>query len=159
MSTLAQRTAFGLSFILVTTIAAVFLFIGIALVPYWQEMSGSEVQDWFAGPFSRFSFMMVPVHFLSMAALGAAYVLHRKTSLSRIFLLALAGLLLCQAFNFTLYGGVLNPALQSQELSDADALATLDRWAFFHVVRTLGVIVSTLVLMAIIVKGSTVPDE
>jgi len=114
-------------------------------------MSGSEVQDWFAGPFNRFSYMMVPVHFLSMAALGIAYVLHRKTSLSRIFLLALVALLFCQAFNFTLYGGVLNPALQSQDLSDADALATLDRWAFFNVVRTLGAIVSLFALMSIIV--------
>ena len=159
MNTLAQRTAFGLSFILVTTIAAVFLFIGTALVPYWQEMSGSEVQEWFAGPFSRFSYMMVPVHFLSMAALGAAYFLHRKTSLSRIILLAFVALLFCQAFNFTLYGGVLNPALQSQELSNAEALATLDRWAFFNAIRTLGVIVSSLALMAIIVKGRYLSDE
>ena len=102
--------------------------------------------------------MMVPVHFLSMAALGTAYVLHRKTSLSRIFLLALVALLFCQAFNFTLYGGILNPALQSQELSDADALATLDRWAFFNVIRTLGAIVSLLALMRIIVMGRNTSD-
>ncbi|MEM6901570.1 MAG: hypothetical protein AAF583_17615, partial [Pseudomonadota bacterium] len=150
---------FGLSFLFVVTVAAVFLFLATAFVPYWQEMPGSEVQAWFAGPFNRFSYMMVPVHFLSMAALGTAYVLHRKTSLSRLFLLALVALLFCQAFNFTLYGGVLNPALQSQELTDAEALATLDRWAFYHVIRTSGVIVSSLALMAVIIIGRNLSAE
>lgn len=164
MNAVVRRTVFGLSFVLVVTIAAVFLFLATAIVPYWQELSGSEVQDWFAGPFNRFSYMMVPVHLLSIAALGSAYVLHRKSNLHGLFLLALAALLFCQAFNFTLYGAVLNPALQSQQLSDAEALATLDRWGFFHVLRTLGALVSAVVLMAIIVIGSdvsegrTVPD-
>ncbi|MEM9844467.1 MAG: hypothetical protein AAF965_06680 [Pseudomonadota bacterium] len=151
MDTKTQRVAFGLSFIFVVTIAAVFLFIAIALVPYWQGLSGAAVQDWFAGPFNRFSFMMVPAHFLSMAALGTAYFLHRKTVWRRLFLFALVALLFCQAFNFTLYGAVLNPALQSQALSDEEALATLDRWDFFHNIRTLGVIVSAVTLAAIIV--------
>ncbi|MEM6603818.1 MAG: hypothetical protein AAF621_07185 [Pseudomonadota bacterium] len=154
MNTVIQRTVFGVSLILVVVIAAVFLFLATALVPYWQSMSGTEVQEWFAGPFNYFSYMMVPIHFLSIPVLVTAYVFHRKSRLSSLFLLALTGLLFCQAFNFILYGGILNPALQSQVLSDTEALATLDQWAFYNDIRIMGVIVSILALMAIMVKAN-----
>lgn len=154
MENLSQRLAFGLSMIFAVTVAAVFLFLATALVPYWQDMSGAEVQSWFAGPFTRFSTMMVPTHFLSIAALGLAVFLHRKTGLFVLLLIAFAALLVCQGFNFTLYGAVLNPALQSQALPVEEALATLDRWAFFHVVRTAAICLCVIALFAAMLKRS-----
>lgn len=152
MTTLTPRFFLAMSVLFVITIAAVFLFIATAMVPYWQEMTGSEVQDWFAGPFVRFSYMMVPVHFLSIASLVLTYVLYRKTHFKRTILVALIALLVCQAFNFALYGAVLNPALQSQELSSEVALATLDRWDLFHTIRTFFVAASALALLSTLVK-------
>ena len=152
MNAYLQSVTFGLSFIFSTTIAAVFVFLATGLVPYWQELSGQELQNWFAGPFTRFSTMMVPIHFLSMPVLGLTLFLHRKTEVARFLLIAFVTLLVCQGFNFTLYGAVLNPALQSQELAAADALATLDRWAFFHVIRTLVICLSVLALFAALLK-------
>lgn len=149
-----QRFAFGLSIVLSTTIAAVFLFLAIALVPYWQEMSGMEVQSWFAGPFTRFSTMMVPSHFLSIVTLGLAVFVHRKTALFPLLFFAFAALLVCQGFNFTLYGAVLNPALQSQDLPSEEALATLDSWAFFHVVRTAAICLCVIALFAAMLRRS-----
>ncbi len=154
MDTLTQRISFGLSVIFSTIVAAVFLFIAVGLVPYWQELSGQEVKDWFAGPFNRFSLMMVPVHFLSMLALGLAYALHRKTDLGRLILLALVALLVCQGFNFTLYGAVLNPTLQSPETTADAALTTLDRWHFFHNIRTFAVLLCVVALFAATLKRS-----
>lgn len=152
MNSTFQRTIFGLAFVFSVTVAAVFLFLATAFVPYWQEMSGTEVQSWFAGPFTRFSTMMVPTHFLSIATLGLAVFLHRKTDLSLLLIFAFAALLVCQGFNFTLYGAVLNPALQSQVLPAEEALATLDRWAFFHVVRTVAIWLCVIALCAAIIK-------
>lgn len=155
MDTLSQRISFGLSAIFSTTVAAVFLFIAVGLVPYWQELSGQDVKDWFAGPFNRFSLMMVPVHFLSILTLGLTFVLHRKTDRGRLVLLALVALLVCQGFNFTLYGTVLNPALQSPDLPVDAALATLDRWDFFHTIRTFAVLLCVAVLFAATLRRKT----
>jgi hypothetical protein len=152
MKTTMQRLAFGLSFVFSTTIAAVFLFLATALVPYWQDMSGAEVQSWFAGPFTRFSTMMVPTHFLSIATLALAVFLHRKTGQLPWLVFAFAALLVCQGFNFTLYGAVLNPALQSQNLPAEEALATLDRWAVFHIIRSAAICLCVVSLFAVMLK-------
>ncbi|MEM6339541.1 MAG: hypothetical protein AAF729_00200 [Pseudomonadota bacterium] len=147
-----QRVSFGLSLIFATMVAAVFLFLTIAMVPYWQAMTGAEVQTWFAGPFTRFSIIMVPTHVLSIVALAAAVVVHRKTALFPVLLFAFAALLVCQGFNFTLYGAVLNPALQSQELPPDEALATLDRWAFYHLIRTSAIFLCVVILFLATLK-------
>jgi len=55
MTTTTQRLVFLLSFIFILTVVAVYLFIATAIVPYWQDLSEAEVQDWFAGPLVRFS--------------------------------------------------------------------------------------------------------
>lgn len=152
MNSTFQRTVFGLAFVFSTTIAAVFLFLATALVPYWQGMSGVEVQSWFAGPFARFSTMMVSTHFLSIATLGLAVFLHRKTGLFLLLIFGFTALLVCQGFNFTLYGAVLNPALQSQDLSAEEALATMDRWTFFHVARTAAICLCVVALFFAMLK-------
>ena len=41
METKTQRLAFLLSFIFILTVAAVYLFIAVSIVPYWQDLSGT----------------------------------------------------------------------------------------------------------------------
>ena len=128
--------AFTLAFATVTAVAFIFLFLGVGLVPYWQELSGPAVQAWWAGPFTRFTPLMGPIHLASIAAMVWAFVVHRREPARWLWVGALLGLLGCQAFNFTVYGTDLNPTLASQALDEATALATFDRWASLHTVRT-----------------------
>lgn len=157
MTTTAQRLAFLMSFIFVLTVTAVYLFIAIAIVPYWQDLSGAEIQDWFAGPFVRFSYMMISVHLMSIATTIWAYVLHRRSKqpLGMLWLIALVTLLICQGFNFTLFGAIYNLALQTGTLDADVALQILDNWDFFHKVRTASVCVSALALAVIFMRSSS----
>ena len=156
METKTQRLAFLLSFIFILTVAAVYLFIAISIVPYWQDLSGAEIQDWFAGPFVRFAYMMVIVHLMSIATTIWAYVLHRREQqpLGALWLVALITLLISQAFNFTLFGGNYNLALQSGTLDADVALQTLDEWDLFHKIRTASVCISGLMMAVIYVKST-----
>lgn len=153
MSHYRNEIIFTLSLALIVVIAAVYTFIAVAIVPYWQTLSGIEIQDWFAGPFIRFSFMMVPVHLLSIVITVAAFLIHRRTSSPHkvLWLIALITLMICQAFNFSIFGFDFNLALQSRELEPAAALTVLDNWDFYHSVRTLSVCVSALCMMGILV--------
>jgi hypothetical protein len=156
MNTPNQRLSFLLSFISIVTVAAVFLFIATGMVPYWQELSGTEIQDWFAGPFTRFAYMMIVVHLLSIGTTIWAFILHRKSEqpLGMLWLVALVTLMICQGFNFTLFGANYNLALQSGALEAEVALQTMDSWDFFHKVRTASVCVSA-IAMAVIFMRST----
>ncbi len=151
MSLHKQSTAFILSFTLVVAIAFIYLLIAIALVPYWQSLSGSDLQSWWAGPFTRFSYLMVPVHLLSIISIIVAFSLHRNTTgtIKILWVIALITLLVCQGFNFTLHGSVYNLALQSGSLSDLEALAIFEDWDFYHTIRTISVCVSAFCLMLI----------
>lgn len=154
MNTVTQRLSFMLAFIFILTVTAVYLFIAISIVPYWQELLGKEIQDWFAGPFTRFAHMMVFVHLMSIATTIWAFVLHRhsKQPLLTLWLVALVTLLICQAFNFTLFGANYNLALQSGTLEPEVALQTMDSWDFFHKVRTASVCVSAIAMALIFMQ-------
>ncbi|MEM7033608.1 MAG: hypothetical protein AAF629_28930 [Chloroflexota bacterium] len=158
MNTVRKTTAFTLSFTLIAAISFVFLFIATAIVPYWQGLSGIEIQAWFMDHFGRFSYLMVPVHFLSIITMIIAYIMHRKDETKRLWLLALITFLICQFFNFFVYGPNFNPALSSGTLDPAVALATLDQWDFYHVIRTISVCIS-LVSLGIISIVSRRPAD
>lgn len=151
IDTYRKTTAFTLAFILVTAISFVYLFIAIAIVPYWQTLSGIEVQTWFQDHFGRFAILMAPVHILSIITTITAFVMHRKekATLRMLWIIALITLLICQFFNFVVYGGNFNIALSSGTLEDSAALATLDQWDFYHTVRTISVCISMLCLAGI----------
>lgn len=153
MNSIKRRLAFNLSFIFILIVSAVYMFLAIAIVPYWQGLSGSEVQSWFAGPFRRFGTMMVPVHLLSILTTILAFVLLRCETDLRLLSLALVALLICQGLNFTLFATDLNPALQSGLLSDDGALAAFSRWAYWHNVRTAAVVVSAFAMFVIAVRA------
>lgn len=141
-------TILTLSYTFVAANVAVYLFLMIAIVPYWQELSGTEIQDWFIDHFDRFAYLMVPVHLLAIGTTVAAYRAHRggDPTTRRLWLVALVTLLISQAFNFTIYGFGFNPSLQSGTLEAAEALDTLDNWDVFHKVRTVFVAVSLICL-------------
>jgi hypothetical protein len=152
MNSTTHRITFALSCAFILAVAWIYLLLAIAIVPYWQTLSGTEVQAWFAGPFVRFSYLMVPVHLLSIITTVAAYIMNRKGPHETLFLVAMVTLLICQAFNFTLFGANYNPALQSQSLTPDAALAVLDQWDFYHLVRTVSVCVSAITMMVITTK-------
>ena len=153
MSHHRNEIIFTLSLVLIVVIAAVYTFIAIAIVPYWQTLSGLEIQDWFAGPFVRFAYMMAPVHILSIVITITAFFIHRRTSSPHriLWYVALITLLICQAFNFSVFGFDFNLALQSRELEPDVALVVLDNWDFYHSIRTLSVCISALCMMSILV--------
>ena len=138
-----------------------FVFLAVGIVPYWQSLSGNEIQDWFADHFGRFSWMMIPVHLLAIGTTVTAFVLDRRRNgrSPLIWWVALGGLLISQTFNFTIYGNVLNPDLSSQTLEAADALDTLDTWAALHIVRTAFVVIALGALAAISTGRGTRPSE
>lgn len=147
-----------LSFTFVAANAFVYLFLMIAIVPYWQELSGTEVQQWFSGPFSRFAHLMVPVHLLAISTTVAACWLHRGEGRTRrLWYIALGTLLISQGFNFTLYGGVLNPSLAAPELAASETLNVLDDWDLYHKVRTLFVCLSLACLGVVSVRSRASP--
>jgi len=82
MSVSKNKSAYTFAFAFVSAVAFIYLFIGIALVPYWQGMSGAEIQAWWAGPFVRFSYIMVPVHLLSIVTIIYGFIIHRKDEFS-----------------------------------------------------------------------------
>ena len=149
-----NNIAYIFAFTFVSAVAFIYLFISIALVPYWQTLSGTEIQAWWSGPFSRFSYLMVPVHILSIVTSIYAYLIHRKENrpLNLLWLFALITLLICQAFNFGLYGSDYNPALQSGTLEASEALEIFDKWSFYHHIRTASVCVSMVLLVFIGIK-------
>lgn len=158
MKTSSQRLSFMLAFIFTLTVAAVFLFIASGLVPYWQELSGTEVQKWFAGPFTRFAYMMIFVHLMSIGSIIWAFVVHRRAEqpLRTYWFIALVTLLACQGFNFTLFGANYNLALQSRMLEPEVALQTMDNWDFFHNIRTALVCVSVIAMVLISIQPTKV---
>ncbi|MEM6698581.1 MAG: hypothetical protein AAF599_09305, partial [Bacteroidota bacterium] len=123
MTNQKNYAAYIFAFTFVSAVAFIYVFIAIALVPYWQELSGTEIQVWWSGAFTRFSNIMVPIHFLSIITMIYAFIVNRKGRNNQIlWLIALITLLICQGFNFGLYGGVYNPALQSGTLEAQEAL-------------------------------------
>ena len=162
MNNLRKSSAFLAAYTFVAAITFVYLFLATAIVPYWQGLSGEEVQTWFMIHFDRFSILMVPVHFISIITMITAYIMHRKERipLNRIWLVALVTLLICQFFNFVVYGGNFNVALSSGTLDPSVALETLDQWGFWHNVRTLSVCISLFSLFAIsILTNNSAVDE
>ena len=151
-----QAITFILAFTFVSAVAFIYVFIAIGLVPYWQELSGTEIQAWWSGPFTRFSNIMVPLHILSIISIIYAFSLHRKGNNKVLWLMALVTLLICQAFNFGLFGSVYNLALQSGSLEPKDALETFDSWDFYHNVRTISVCLSLVFLILIGTSKSTI---
>ena len=146
-------TAYTFAFTFASAITFIYAFIAIALVPYWQELSGTEIQSWWSGPFTRFLNIMGPLHILSIITIIYAFITNRKRSDHKtLWLIALITLLICQGFNFGLHGAIYNPALQSGILEAQEALATLDNWALYHTIRTISVSVSLFSLIIIGLK-------
>lgn len=152
MSDGLKQISFTLSFVCIIWITAVYVLIELAMVPYWQTLSGAEIQAWFAEPFARFSFMAL-IHLLSIITTITAYILHRREAGSPRWLwrIGLVTLLICQGFNFGLYGGNFNPALSSGTLAPEAALALFDDWGFYHTIRTAAVCISALAMMGVLI--------
>ncbi|MEM8859377.1 MAG: hypothetical protein AAGD96_13705 [Chloroflexota bacterium] len=147
-----KSASFILSFTFIAAISFVYIFIATAIEPYWQTLDGFEIQQWFVDHFGRFATLMVPVHFASIISIITAFILHRNDPTKRLWLVALITLLICQFFNFVVYGGNFNVALSSGTLDPAVALDTLDQWGFYHIIRTVSVCISMVTLGIIFMR-------
>jgi hypothetical protein len=93
---------------------------------------------------------------MSIVTMIWAFVVHRRADqpLRTYWLVALVTLLVCQAFNFTLFGENYNLALQSGTLAPEVALQTMDNWDFFHKIRTASVSLSTIAMAVIFMRSA-----
>ena len=81
---------------------------------------------------------MIPIHLLAPLSVIVCYIAYRKSGkrFHRLASIALIFLILCKATT-PLFDASANVALSSGELSDAEALMTLEGWADWHPIRTL----------------------
>lgn len=149
-----RSISYTLAFTFVSAVSFIFLFLAVGMVPYWHSLSGTDIQDWWSGPFVNFSTIMVPIHLCSIVSIILGFYFHRtEKGIQRTFwIIALLGLLVCQGFNFILYGANINPTLQSGTLTEVEALTAFNKWDFYHSVRTIFVCIS---LLALILIGSS----
>ncbi len=152
-----RQSLFIASYTFVTTVAAVYLFIAIAIVPYWQTLSGTEIQAWFSTHFGNFGTMMIPVHGLTILTTIALFVVNRKAAGSHrvLWLVMLVSMLICEVGFSAYFGAVLNDPLSSGVLAGDVALATLDQWDSLHIVRTIFIFIALICLITL----RLMPDE
>ncbi|MEO0565567.1 MAG: hypothetical protein AAF125_25900 [Chloroflexota bacterium] len=145
------QSLFFASYTFIATVAAVYLFIAIAIVPYWQTLSGTEIQAWFGAHFGNFATMMVPVHGLTILTTIALFVVNRKATGTRrvLWLVMLVSMLICEVGFSAYFGAVLNDPLSSGALEADIALATLDQWDTLHVVRTVFIFIALVCLIVL----------
>ena len=78
MNVTKKNTVYILTFIFVSAIAFIFLFIAVGMVPFWQQLSGIEIQAWWTDHFVKFGFLMIFIHLLSIISTIYAYNVHSK---------------------------------------------------------------------------------
>lgn len=146
-----KSLSYTLAFTFTSAVSFIYLFLAVGMVPYWQTLSGNEIQAWWSGPFMNFSTLMVPIHMLSIIAIIFGFSTHRKEEKKQKvwWTISLVGLLTCQMINFLLHGANFNPALQSGTLTAPEALTTFDDWDFYHSIRTISVCVALITLILI----------
>lgn len=127
--------------LMIGLLAGAMLFIGVALVPFWQGLPPAEFRAWFALHSTRIGALMFPLGIAAVIASLGALIRDRSGPKRWSYLVAFAGALavviVTVAFNepanirFAAPGG----------LSDADTIALLARWKVWHWIRvTFGVI-------------------
>jgi len=133
---LACATAF-----IIGLLAGAMLFIGVALVPFWQRLPPAEFRAWFALHSGRTGALMIPLGIAAVVASLAALIRDRSgpnlLAHSVAFAGALAVVIVTTAINEPANIRFAAPA----GLSDAETVTLLARWKVWHWTRgTFGVI-------------------
>jgi Anthrone oxygenase len=132
VSTLIILTCFVLGLL-----AGGMLVIGVSLVSFWQSLSPSEFQAWFASHSHLVGRVMIPLGVGGVAVTVAAVVAcwHGKAPARRWLLIAAVSALGVMV-TYPLFFEATNAAFVRGGLSDSEARSLLDRWATWHWIRT-----------------------
>jgi Domain of unknown function (DUF1772) len=117
------------------------LLIGVAFVSFWQSLSPSEFQSWFASHSHLIGRLMIPLGtgsiVVTLAALVASLRDPARCFWSLIAALATIGVMV----TYPIFFAGTNEAFVRGGLSDRAVRSLLDRWTTWHWLRTgLGVV-------------------
>jgi Domain of unknown function (DUF1772) len=113
------------------------LVIGVSLLRFWQSLSPSDFQAWFASHAHLVGRLMIPLGVGGIAIKVAAVVAcWRGSAMARRWLLVAAGSAMGVMVTYPLFFGATNEAFVRGGLSDSAARALLDRWVTWHWCRT-----------------------
>ena len=118
-------------------LAGAMLVIGVSLVSFWESLSSSDFQAWFASYSHLIGRLMIP---LGVGGLGVTVATSiacwRGSATTRRWVLVAAVSALGVMVTYPLFFAAANEAFIRGGLSDAAARSLLDRWATWHWIRT-----------------------
>jgi hypothetical protein len=112
------------------------LVIGVSLVSFWQSLSPSDFQAWFAAHSHLVGRLMIPLGVGAIAITVAAVVACWRGPTTRRWLLIAALAAMGVMVTYPFFFAATNAAFVRGGLSDAAARSLLDRWATWHWIRT-----------------------
>ena len=130
-----------LACLLVGLLAGGMLLIGVAFVSFWQSLSPSDFQTWFASHSHLIGRLMIPLGSGSIVVTLAALVATWHDPARRLWSLIAALAAIGVMVTYPIFFAGTNDAFVRGGLSDSAARALLDRWATWHWFRTgLGIV-------------------
>ena len=117
------------------------LVIGVAFVSFWQSLSPSDFQEWFASHSHLIGRLMIPLGTGSIVATLAALVVSWRDPARRLWSLIAALTAVGVMVTYPIFFAGTNEAFVRGGLSDSAVRSLLDRWATWHWFRTgLGIV-------------------
>lgn len=135
--------------VVIGLLAGAMLFIGVALVPFWQGLPPPEFRAWFAVHSVRIGALMFPLGIASVIASLAALIRDRSGPNRLSHWIAFAGALAVATVTMAINEPANIRFAAPAGLSDADTIALLARWKVWHWIR----VTSGLIAFAASVKA------
>ena len=118
-------------------LAGAMLVIGVSLVSFWESLSSSDFQAWFASYSHLIGRLMIPLGVGGLVlTVATAIACWRGSATTRRWVLVAAVSALGVMVTYPLFFAAANEAFMRGGLSDAAARSLLDRWATWHWIRT-----------------------
>jgi len=126
------------------------LVIGVAFVSFWQSLSPSDFQEWFASHSHLIGRLMIPLGTGSIVATLAALVVSWRDPARRLWSLIAALTAVGVMVTYPIFFAGTNEAFVRGGLSDRAVRSLLHRWATWHWFRTgLGIVAFIAALRAL----------
>lgn len=147
-----QNTNLILAILFNSLFVGAFLFIAVAIVPFWQSITDSEIVIWFNNNFEKFPMLMIPLNLLTFVTISLSMYHNRKQpSTKKIWLIALIFIFLCSITYPVFFDGTNKAILASTDQND-HIKTLIDQWEIWHYVRTGFAMLSLLSLLMISLK-------